>query len=171
MCDKKASHESSVFQLTNTLLKPLVLLLQAATLHLDLICVANGMVYQVKAKVGSITILLYDSDILTQGLMGVFELTLQPLLALLVHDLRVGLLEGNLSPQVLHLTVSIRLDPRDLLLLALTPDLVEITKQCVHKCFRDVDSTTIAEVMSDAVSLVRNPLVTVLFAETLFRVG
>ena len=92
------------------------------------------MVDQIESVVWAISLLLNDCHVLSQCLLGILELGLESLDVLLVHHLVIRLLECHLSPQVLDLSVSIGLYARDLLLLSLVPDLIQITEQGGHEC-------------------------------------
>ena len=59
--------------------------------------------------VRAITFLFDNRHILSQGLLGILELSLQPLDVLLVHDLVVGLFEGYCSAQVLDFAIGLSL--------------------------------------------------------------
>ena len=85
------------------------------------------MVHQVEAIVGTISLLLDDSNILAEGLLCVFQLRLQPFDVLFVHHLLIRLFECHFASQVLHFTVRFRFYTRDLFLLASPPDFIKIT--------------------------------------------
>ena len=98
---------ASRFKLLDPLLELLVLFLQASLLNDDLICMLHCVVDQEQAMAWTISILSDHSNVLPESLLCVLNFSLEAFHVLLVHDLLVWLLEGDLSAEVLHLTIGI----------------------------------------------------------------
>ena len=144
--------------------------MKLAALDLNLICVPDSVIDKVESVVGSLALLFYHSYVLTQGLLCVLELSLQPLDVLLVHHLSIRLLESNFTSQILHLAICLGLNPRDLFLLTCTPNFVQITEKCVHECLGDISSTSVSEVVRHSVSLIWYPFITILGSKAFVRI-
>ena len=134
---------------------------------MDLIGIAHCVINQVESVVRPVTLLLDYGNVFSQRLLGVLELMLQPFDILLMHYLLIRLFKRNFASEILHLAVSIRFDPRDLLLFPGSPDFVQITEKGVHQSLGDIRSAPVAEVVRHTVCLIWDPLITILVPKAL----
>ena len=141
------------------LLKVFLLLLKLPPLQLDLVCVLESLVdHEETVCVGPVLVLFDHCHVLPKGCLCVFELVLESLYLRFVHHFVVWLSELNLSPQELDLVVAVGLDLRDMFVLSLLPDLVNIFQEDVHQGLADLPSAFVSEVVGYLVSFFRQPV-------------
>ena len=76
-----------------------------------------------------------------------------------MEDLIIGFTEVQLSTKVLDLTMGSVLDSCDLLFFTITPDLVQVCQELIHKYLWNRASTAISEIMGYFESFFRDPIV------------
>ena len=107
---------------------------------------------------GCISVLCDHCNIRPQIGFGGFQIALHPLNLLLRGNLVVRFRELHLPPQELELAIAFGPNLVDRDLLSLPPDVVQVVQQLIDHARAHVDSTLVAEVVSDLEGFRRHPV-------------